>query len=154
MRTGLGFSLHELLITLTVASIAAAVAVPRVEGFIDRERVRSALNRLAGDLQFTRMAAVSRGQTAVLRFRADPRCPDATASGYFVTPRGEPTRVLRISATPEARPTCFSAKGTDTVAFGSRGLLSPFNNRTFRASVGAARDSLTVSVLGRIYRRF
>jgi hypothetical protein len=43
---------------------------------------------------------------------------------------------------------------SDTVAFNSRGLLSPFANRTLHAVQGEVRDSLTVSVVGRIYRRF
>jgi len=149
-----GFTLHELMMTLVVASIAVMIAVPRLETFIHRERVRGALNRLAGDLEFTRMAAVRSGNTAVLRFRGDPRCPSGTASGYVVSLRGS-VRLLRVSFAPEEGvPTCYSARATDTIAFGSRGMLSPFNNRTFRASSGGHRDSLTVSVMGRILRRF
>lgn len=149
-----GFTLQELLMTLVVASIAVMMAVPRLETFIHRERIRGALNRLAGDLEFTRMAAVRSGNTAVLRFRGDPRCPGATASGYTVTLRGG-GRPLRTSFAPEEGvPACYSARAADTVAFGSRGMLNPFNNRTFRASSGGYRDSLTVSVMGRVRRRF
>jgi prepilin-type N-terminal cleavage/methylation domain-containing protein len=149
-----GFTLQELLMTLVVASIAVMIAVPRLETFIHRERVRSALNRLAGDLEFTRMAAVRSGNTAVLHFRGDPRCPGGTASGYVVTLRGGGQLLRQSFAPEEGVPTCFSTRGSDTVAFGSRGMLSPFNNRTFRASSGGYRDSLTVSVMGRVYRRF
>jgi hypothetical protein len=48
---------------------------------------------------------------------------------------------------------CYEVNA-DSIAFDSRGLLAPFNNRTVRAVQGDARDSLTVSVVGRIYRRF
>ena len=60
---------------------------------------------------------------------------------------------LRTSPPPDERPACLYIGG-DQIAFGSRGLLAPFNNRTVRAVQDDARDSLTVSVVGRVYRRF
>ncbi|MFL5539424.1 MAG: Tfp pilus assembly protein FimT/FimU [Longimicrobiaceae bacterium] len=147
-----GFSLLEVLTTLVVAAIAVSMAVPRLDALLRRERVRAALNHLAGDLEFTRMAAVRSGEGAVLRFVRDPRCPARGGAGYCVALRG--TRaVLRCSPRPQGLPACYEVNA-DSIAYNSRGLLAPFNNRTVRVVQGSARDSLTVSVIGRIYRRF
>lgn len=147
-----GFSLLEVLTTLVVAAIAVSLAVPRLDGVVRRERVRAALDHLAGDLEFTRMAAVRSGQGAVLRFVRDPRCPARGGAGYRVAWRGT-AAVLRRSPRAEGLPVCYEVNA-DSIAYNSRGLLAPFNNRTIHAVQGTARDSLTVSVVGRIYRRF
>ena len=146
-----GFSLMELLTALVLAAIALSIAVPRLDALVRRERVRAALNHLAGDLEFTRMAAVRSGQGAVLRLVRDPRCPARGGAGYVVAHRGG--AVLRRSPRVEGVPVCYEVNA-DSISFNSRGLLAPFNNRTVRAVRGDARDSLTVSVVGRIYRRF
>ena len=147
-----GFSLLEVLTALVVAGIAVSLAVPRLDGVVRRERVRAALNHLAGDLEFTRIAAVRSGAGAVLRLVDDPRCPGRGGIGYHVSYRGS-TAILRSSPAPDGQPVCYEVNA-DSIAFNSRGLLAPFNNRTVRAVQGDARDSLTVSVVGRIYRRF
>jgi Tfp pilus assembly protein FimT len=126
--------------------------VPRLDALVRRERVRAALNHLAGDLEFTRMTAVRSGQGAVLRLVRDPRCPVRGGAGYHVAYRGTAT-VLRRSPRVEGVPVCYEVNA-DSISYNSRGLLAPFNNRTVRAVRGDARDSLTVSAIGRIYRRF
>ena len=149
-----GFSLHEVLVTLVIASIAMSIAVPRLEGFIRRERVRGAMNRLAGDLEYTRIAAIRHGRGASLRFVPDARCAGRGGGGYVVEVRGT-GRILRTSFAPDDFPLCYSMNGaTNAVTYSSNGLLAPFNNRTIRAVEGAIRDSLTVSAIGRIYRRW
>ena len=147
-----GFSLLVVLTTLVVVAIAVSMAVPRLDALLRREKVRAAMNHLAGDLEFTRMAAVRSGQGAVLRFVRDPRCPARGGAGYRVSYRGTAT-ILRASPSPTGAPVCYEVNA-DSIAYNSRGLLAPFNNRTVRGVQGTARDSLTVSVIGRIYRRF
>jgi prepilin-type N-terminal cleavage/methylation domain-containing protein len=147
-----GFSLLEVLTTLVIAAIALSIAVPRLEGVLRRERVRAAMNHLAGGLELARMAGIRSGQGAVLRMVPDPRCPRRGGAGYVVAVRGS-AAALRASPAQEGAPVCYEVNA-DSIAFDSRGLLAPFNNRTVRAVQGDARDSLTVSVVGRIYRRF
>jgi len=147
-----GYSLLELMTALVVAGIAVSLAVPGLEVVLRRERVRAAMNHLAGDLEFTRMTAVRSGQGAVLRLVPDPRCPRRGGAGYRVASRGS-DEVLRASPGQEGVPVCYEVNA-DSIAFDSRGLLAPFNNRTVRGVQGTIRDSLTVSVVGRIYRRF
>jgi prepilin-type N-terminal cleavage/methylation domain-containing protein len=147
-----GFSLLEVLTALVVAGIALSLAVPRLDAVVRRERVRAALNHLAGDLEFARMAGVRSGSGAVLRLLDDERCVRRGGSGYLVAYRGS-AEALRAYPTPTGKAVCYEVNA-DSIAFDSRGLLAPFNNRTVRAVDGDARDSLTVSVVGRIYRRF
>ncbi len=152
MRGARGYSLPELLTVLAIVGIALSMAVPRLEAVLRRERVRAAMNQLAGDLELARMAGVRSGRGAALRFRADPRCPKRGGAGYCVGYRAVPA-CIHASPPADGIPVCYEVNA-DSIAFDSRGLLAPFNNRTVRAVQGAARDSLTVSVVGRVYRRF
>jgi len=141
------------LVTLVIASVAVSMAVPRLEGVIRRERVRAALNRLAGDLEFTRITAVRTGRPTVLRFVRHPLCPGKGGREWIVARRGS-ADPLRRGGMPDEYPACYSGTNSDSVTYGSRGLLAPYNNRTIRAVDGTVRDSLTISAVGRIYRRF
>ncbi|HSU13192.1 GspH/FimT family pseudopilin [Longimicrobium sp.] len=154
MRKSPGFSLHEVLVTLVIASVAVSMAVPRLEGVIRRERVRAALNRLAGDLEYTRITAVRTARPTVLRFVRDARCPGKGGGRAWVVARRGSAAPLRRGGMPDDYPACYSSSNSDSVTFGSHGLLAPYNNRTVRAVDGTVRDSLTISAVGRIYRRF
>jgi prepilin-type N-terminal cleavage/methylation domain-containing protein len=153
VRKSPGFSLHEVLVALVIASVAVSMAVPRLEGVIRRERVRAALNLLAGDLEFTRITAVRTGRPTVLRFVRHPQCPGRGGRAWVVAARGS-ADPLRRGGMPDQYPACYTGGSSDSVTYGSRGLLAPFNNRTVRAVDGTVRDSLTISAVGRIYRRF
>jgi type IV fimbrial biogenesis protein FimT len=54
-----GFSLIELMVTIVVASILLAVAVPNLRGFMRRSAVTSEVNDLISDLQQARSTAVT-----------------------------------------------------------------------------------------------
>ncbi|HYH80359.1 MAG TPA: GspH/FimT family pseudopilin [Longimicrobium sp.] len=153
MGHGRGYTLFEMMATLVIAGIAMSIAVPSLEGVLRRQRVRAAMNALAVDLEFTRMAAVRNGASAVLRFTPGSPCAGRGAAGYRIGLKGSAT-VLRESFAADAATVCFATTNADSVVFNSRGLLAPFNNRTIRGVLGSARDSLTISVVGRVYRRF
>lgn len=153
MGHGRGYTLYEMMATLVIAGIAMSFAIPSLEGVLRRERVRGAMNRLAGDLEFTRMAAVRNGRSAVFRFTPAPGCPRPGGTGYRIRINGTST-VLREWYPADGVPVCFRTNNSDSLIYNSRGLLAPFNNRTIRGELGGARDSLTVSSVGRIYRRF
>jgi type IV fimbrial biogenesis protein FimT len=56
-----GFTLIELVVTLTVASILAMVAVPSYRQFVESGRLTAATNDLVGDLSYARVEAMKRG---------------------------------------------------------------------------------------------
>jgi Tfp pilus assembly protein FimT len=138
---------------LVIAGIAMSFAVPSMEGVLRRERVRSAMNRLAGDLEFTRMAAIRNGSSAVLRFVPGPGCPRPGGTGYRIGLKGSGT-LLRRSYAADAIAVCYVTNNADTLVYNSRGVLAPFNNRTITGVLGTARDTITLSVAGRVYRRY
>ena len=162
MRRNRGFSLTEVLVVLVIVGILAAIAAPSLRAVIRRERVRGALNRVAGDLHYARMLAVRSGQRTVVRFAPAPECAGSgrTPIGsrrWTVEVRGPGVRVARRASLDDAGgryPFCLEMNGSDTVAFDSRGLLVPFGNRTMRVVDGEVRDSLSISALGRILPRY
>lgn len=73
-KSGGGFTLVELMVTLTVAAILAMIAVPSFRDTIRRNRVTSASNALLADLTYARGEAINRGQIVTL-------CPSTTGTG-------------------------------------------------------------------------
>ncbi len=73
-RVERGFTLVELMITIAVAAIVMAYAVPNMRNFMQRDRVAAQSNNLVADLQFARGQAVSTHTYVSI-------CPTATAGG-------------------------------------------------------------------------
>jgi type IV fimbrial biogenesis protein FimT len=56
-----GFTLTELMVTISVAAILASTAVPSFSDMIKRHRVMTQQNDLLGDIMLARMEAIKRG---------------------------------------------------------------------------------------------
>jgi prepilin-type N-terminal cleavage/methylation domain-containing protein len=155
-----GFSLVELVTVLVLVSLVCALAWPAMDRMVARARAASALNRFTGDLYYARMLAVKSGQTVVVRFDPSPRCPAAagqmlSAAGYRIVVKTQPEReAKRTVLGGEGPPLCLQSNGGDSIAFNARGLLHGFMNRTVHARYRQVHDSLTISVAGRVFRRF
>ncbi len=63
-RSGAGFTLVELLVTVTIVSILLTIGVPNLTGFIRKTRVSSASFDLLSDLNFARSEAIKGGTTS------------------------------------------------------------------------------------------
>jgi type IV fimbrial biogenesis protein FimT len=72
-----GFTLVELMITISVAAILVAVGVPSFRYVTTSNRVSSEINGLLGDMQFARAEAIREGQTVTVCASAN----GATCSG-------------------------------------------------------------------------
>lgn len=60
IRTNLGFTLIELVVTMAVAAILLTVAIPNMRTFIQNGRLNTQANDLIGDLNFARSEAIKR----------------------------------------------------------------------------------------------
>ena len=56
-----GFTLIELIITMTVVGILAVIAVPSYQGLVESSRLTTATNDFMGDISFVRVEAMKRG---------------------------------------------------------------------------------------------
>ena len=153
-----GYTLIELITTLVILAILVGLTYPRLEGELSRMRTGRALHQLTMDLHYARMLAVRSGRTVLLRPAAAPGCAGSAGrtalGGYELVVRGDVERVVkRVVVGVDAPGLCVEMNGADAVAFNSRGLLHGFNNRTVWARHRQARDSLTVSAVGRVLRR-
>jgi len=73
-RRSRGFSLLELMITITVMAILLAIAVPSFRDVIHRNQVSSASNAILASVSYARSEAITRGQLVSM-------CPGDKTSG-------------------------------------------------------------------------
>jgi Tfp pilus assembly protein FimT len=86
----------ELLTTLAVVGVLAAIAVPNMRPFIQNNRLTSASNDLLRSFQLARTEAIKRQQTVVVCASANPTATTATCSygafsGWIVFQDGDAT---------------------------------------------------------------
>jgi general secretion pathway protein H len=73
IRSPRGTTLLELLITLSILALVAAVTMPALAGAVDRERFKATARELVAALKEARLAALQRGGDAVLRLDVEER---------------------------------------------------------------------------------
>jgi Tfp pilus assembly protein FimT len=132
-------TLAELLITLTVLGVLAAIAVPRASKLVDRLSVRGATQDVVQALATARAAAARRG--AYASFVADPRTGRlrVVSGGETLLDRDEARiRGVRIEASRES------------VTFAPSGLGWGAANTTIIVGRGTRADTIVMSRLGRV----
>ena len=79
-----GFSVIELMITMAIAIILIAIAIPGFTSFIERNKVRSALFTLQAHIQTARESAVFNNNTVTMCPLFNGSCTDFWNKGYTI----------------------------------------------------------------------
>ena len=66
-----GFSLFELIVTLSIFGVMMAIAIPSFLSYRPLMRVNSAARELSSNMQWARMKAVSENNNFVIQFDSD-----------------------------------------------------------------------------------
>lgn len=143
-RSQRGFNLLELMITITVAAILLAIALPSFRNVIHRGRVTSASNELLATLSYARTEAITRGQLVSLCPSSDSAsCAGGTAyeAGWIVYtyPAGaasvgkdyDAASSILLRATAARTGVSVQSGDSAVVTFGQQGQLRPSAPRVF-----------------------
>jgi type IV fimbrial biogenesis protein FimT len=130
-----GFSLIELIVSLSVASIVIGTAVPGFQNVVLENRMTTDLNRLVTDLNLTRVEAIKRGDDVTICKKnvASTDCDNNSSwhQGWIVF--ADPNRngvvdlgeeIIRVNAELDAGLTLVNAR--DRITFTSQGFAYGF----------------------------
>ena len=84
-----GFTLAELMLTIAVAGVLAAIAIPNMRDFIRNNRLAAGSNDVLRSLQVARSEAIKRQQVVTVCASSNPdlddaSCSDGKLTGWFV----------------------------------------------------------------------
>lgn len=149
-----GYSMIELLTVLMLIAILTSMAAPAMERYIQHNKARRALDRIAIDISLARLTAVQRSQRTWLRVGSNGNYTIDTLSSNGVDP--VPMKTVDLSQDIKGL-TVVDGSATQ-FEFSSRGLVANYGSEgdggMLRIVAGTARDSLFVSPTGRVYRAF
>ncbi len=129
-----GFTAIELMVTVAVAGVLIATAVPSFTASIARARLEGAVNELGIDLQYARSEAIRRRTSATLT-------TDSTGASYTLS-YVNPSTAANVSFKTVAMPSNMTLTANTTVTFSAlRGLAAA---RTIDASSTKTTSTLRV----------
>ncbi len=165
MKKYSGFTLIELMITVGIAGIVMAFAIPNMSAFVQNERLTAASNNLLGDIMLARSKAVERNQPVIVCASNDQlTCSNGNyEDGWIVTidsdSDGIGDETIKIAQATAGNITYDQGgAGLAVITFDSRGFLpAGANTGTIsvcddRANPNDYAKTISLSVTGRASR--
>lgn len=165
MKYAKGFTLIELMVTVSVAAILATIAAPSFTSFIQNTSQSSAFSQLQGDLNRARSEAIKRNvRMLVCNSTTGTSCSTATdwGSGWIVCYDANANDDCDASAVTNPNPQIVRSTLKDTLALNVTATPIRFNpigtaNGAFTLTLagnwsGAQDKTLTVAATGNIAR--
>jgi len=165
MKKHSGFSLIELMMTLGIAGIVLAFAIPNMSEFVKNERLSAATNSLLTDIMLARSKAVERNQPVIVCASDDQAtCTNSSyEEGWIVTidadSDGTGDEIIKVQQPIEGNVIYDQGgAGLSIISFDSRGFL-PAGANTGTISICDDRTdpddfakTISLSATGRVSR--
>lgn len=149
-----GFTLIEMLVTLAIAAILLAIAVPSYSGSRLNSQLRASTNDLIGSINLARSEAIKGGATVTLCASSDRKnCGGTWNQGWVIRRNGE---VLHVAGATPSGFQVTEASGIASLSFQSTGVdATPATFTVCRSSptVGGKERVISVDATGRAFVR-
>ena len=132
-----GFTMLELMVTLAIVGIIAAIAVPSMSNMMSNSKAERITGLFKQDLQFARSHAISRGE--VVRI--------STIDGGWNIIAEASDDTLRVRDILDDTITFTSTEGLDSVAFTATGQIESTDTITIRTSGCTGNEDKSFSLL-------
>lgn len=122
-----GFTLLELMVTITVAAILATVAVPAFRSFLQNDRLLTEANQLVMSLDFARSEAIKQDASITVCASSDGKTCSGTANwtaGWVVLNPANPAQPLQVVTALASSNSLTEANSQTQVIFDATGLAS------------------------------
>jgi prepilin-type N-terminal cleavage/methylation domain-containing protein len=151
-RSNNGFTLIELMVTITIMAIIAMIAAPTLQEFVDKTRLKGATDRLYADMQFARSEAVKRNSSVSISFSTGSNwCYGISAGGACNCSTANSCNIKTVSHSE------FNGIALDSATFASSattfnpvlGTLSSAGLARLQSS-GGKQACVRMSVIGQV----
>ena len=139
-----GYTLIELVITISIMAIVAAVAVPFFQSYAINANLKSAARDIAADIQNHKQMAVSQTAPVSMVFSVDE-------NSYTVW-QGPPKSPAYFGNGISITSASFMPGGTATLTFQSRG--TSWNGTIILVNSRGSTATITTNITGRAYVQF